>query len=648
MKSRPISLAALASSAIVAVVAIMVACAFGTSARQTSRPGRIHGVLVTSDRVEDLSSIEAIVAPTRQIADPSDQAAELFRLASKFRHQADPAREFVEGDHVHDPVKIFNVYGYCACCCATATMMALGREAGLEARGRNLVDHTVPELFYNHTWHMYDASLINYFTTERGHVVGVDDLVARRDAFIDRAHCAFLDAEDRLPARTHGARDLVDIYSVPARSTEHEQLYSVGHRMGQSLRAGEVLTRAWSNEGLYLDAAAPGPWPPPLDARGSEGSLAYLEQLDPEYPMGLIGNGELRYVPDLASGAWRDGLLSARNVASIADDARAPAIHLERSGDGEIVIPMSSSYVFLSGSVRGRLVMGRAGDTVGADISLNDGLDWTPIWDAPGVGAHDVSIDLTPHVRRRYRYLVRIRISGQAGSSGIEALAFDHHVQCAQRALPRLGRGKNHITIAAADPALATITREGNFGRAAAGLSYKDFHAEVAGLKEYEEYGALFLSGGERGTLTFPIETPGDVAGVRFGGSFRSLDPIGSIRLLVSDDHGGTWKEAETIPGPFVGYAKYVRFTDIAPGTRSLLVRYELNGKQLGVGIFVFRVDVDYHDPLGGPRPVKVTYEWLEDGAPRKDERIVERYPTTYTIQAQGVPMMKTLTIEGH
>jgi len=29
-------------------------------------------------------------------------------------------------------------------------------------------------------------------------------------------------------------------------------------------------------------------------------------------------------------------------------------------------------------------------------------------------------------------------------------------------------------------------------------------------------------------------------------------------------------------------------------------------------------------------------------------ERIVERYPTTYTIQAQGVPMMKTLTIEGH
>jgi len=30
-------------------------------------------------------------------------------------------------------------------------MMALGAEAGLEARGRNLVDHTVPELFYNHT-----------------------------------------------------------------------------------------------------------------------------------------------------------------------------------------------------------------------------------------------------------------------------------------------------------------------------------------------------------------------------------------------------------------------------------------------------------------------------------------------------------------
>lgn len=312
------------------------------------------------------------------------------------------------------------------------------------------------------------------------------------------------------------------------------------------------------------------------------------------------------------------------------------------------MIPMSSAYVFLSGALGGRFVKGGSADTIGADISLNDGLDWIPLWEAQDIGAQDVNIDLTPHVRRRYRYLLRIRIGGEAASTGVESLVLHHSIQHAQRALPRLGPGDNLITVTSPDPALATITREGSFGPRAGGLSHVDFHPEISGLKELPEFHALFLSGGERGTLTFPIETPGDVAAVRFGGSFRSLDPIGSIRLLVSDDDGESWKEAETIPGPFVGFAKYVRFTDVAPGTRRVLVRYEMNGReQLGVGIFVFRVDVDYHDPLGGPRPVKVTYDWREEGAAAKDERIIERFPTTYTIRVKGNPIMKALTIEG-
>ena len=647
MKRRPISLAAAAATAIVVVMAIMAARAVGTSILRPS-PGRIHGVLVTSDKVEDLSSLEAIVAHAENAPSERDKAEELFRLAVKFRHQAEPANEFVEGDHVHDPVKIFNVYGYCACCCATAAMMALGREAGFETRGRNLKDHTVPELFYDHTWHMFDASLINYFVTDRGHVAGVDDLLTKRGTDIDRAHCDFLGADDYLPARTHDLDDLEDLYSV-ARSTEHEQLYSVGHRMGQSLRAGEILRRSWANREHYLDEDAPGRWPPTLSGRGRAGSLAYLERFDPDYTMGLIGNGVLRYKPDLASGAWRDGLLSERNVAGIGEDARSPALHLRRSGDGELVIPMSSSYVFLSGALGGRFVKGGSEDTIGADISLNDGLDWIPIWEAQDTGAQEVNIDLTAHVRRRYRYLLRIRISGKAASSGVESLVLHHSIQHAQRALPRLGPGDNLITVTSPDPALATITREGSFGPRAGGLSHADFHPGVSGLKELPEFRALFLSGGERGTLTFPVETPGDVAAVRFGGSFRSLDPIGSIRLLVSDDEGESWKEAKTIPGPFVGYSRYVRFTDVAPGTRRVLVRYELNGReQLGVGIFVFRVDVDYHDPLAGPRPVKVTYDWREGGAgARKDERIIDRYPTTYTIRVEGNPIMKALTIEG-
>jgi len=648
MERRPISFVALSATVVVAVMAVMAARALTTSARPAAGPGRVHGVLVTSDRVEDLSSIEAIVARAGDAPTPRDKAAEIFRLAAKFRHQAEPAKEFVEGEHVHDPVKIFNVYGYCQCCCATAAVMALGRAAGLGTRGRNLREHTVPEIFYDHTWHMYDASLINYFTTERGHVAGVDDLVALRETLIDASRTDFLDTDDRLPARTHDAGDLRDIYALP-RSTEHEQLYSVGHRMGLTLRAGETLTRTWNNKGDYLDAGDPGRWPPSLTDRGRMGSLAYLERFDPDYNMGLIGSGTIRYVPPLASRAWRDGLLSERNVAGVADDARTPVLHLRRSGDGAIVIPMSSSYVFLDGAIRGRLVAGDGpGDGVAVDISLNDGLDWTTIWEAPGPGSHNVGIDLTPHVRRRYRYLARFRMTGRAASSGIESIGFHHEVQCAQRALPRLGKGDNLITVAAPEPGVATLTREGSFGPPAGGRSWRDFHPEVVNLAEHEEHRALFLSGGGTGSITFPIETPGDVRAVRFGGSFRSLDPIGGIRLLVSDDGGATWKKAEEIPGPFTGHGRYVTFDDVAPGTRELLVRYEFNGReQLGIGIFVFRVDVDYEDPLGGPRPVRVIYRWAENQVAMRDERIVERFPATYTIRTTEAPIMKSLSVEG-
>ena len=54
----------------------------------------------------------------------------------KYRHQTIPPNEFLAPDsEVHDPVKIFNVYGYCMCCCCSAVIEALNRADGREARG---------------------------------------------------------------------------------------------------------------------------------------------------------------------------------------------------------------------------------------------------------------------------------------------------------------------------------------------------------------------------------------------------------------------------------------------------------------------------------------------------------------------------------
>ncbi len=612
-------------------------------------PGRIHGVLVTSDRVEDVSSLEAIAARLSAIEDPRARAEEIFRLVVKFRHQAAPPREHLETDHVHDPIKIFNTYGYCQCCCATAAVMALGRIAGLRTRGRELLHHTVPEIFHSGAWHMYDPSLINWFLDEDGEVASVDDLAADPRAIPDRDAGGFLDDAGRLPARTHGVADLLVHYSRPDNPV-HEQRYTLGHRAVQSLRAGEAVERRWSNRGVYLDHEAPGEWPPPVEVQGAEGSLAWLARYDAGYAMGLIGQGALTWDPDLASGRYRDGILGQRNIAARAEDGRSPSIHLARAGHGECVVPVASAWVLLGGILEARVARARPEDRVGVSISLNHGLDWTPIWTAPGIGDQDVAIDLSPHIVRRYGYLLRLEIeaAGPEGS-GFESLSIRHDIQHAQRALPRLGPGANRITVSAPHPEIATKTLEGSLDPAStANASWRDHRPEVRHMEEDRDHRALYLSGAPLGSLTFKVDVPGQVAAVRFGGAFRILDPLGRIRLLVSDDDGRTWRTAEVIHGPVIGTTRFVRFTGVDPAARRVLVRYEFGGRDRhGIGLYTFRIDVDHRDPRGGMRPVRVTWAWSERGRPRTHEMTIREYPTTYAIETQASPLMTSLRIEG-
>ena len=89
-----------------------------------------------------------------------------------------------EGGNVHDAIKTFNVYGYGMCCCASANIAALGRYAGLPARGRIINAHSVPELFWDGAWRLLDASLINYFPKADGKLAGVDEIMAGAEGVV--------------------------------------------------------------------------------------------------------------------------------------------------------------------------------------------------------------------------------------------------------------------------------------------------------------------------------------------------------------------------------------------------------------------------------------------------------------------------------
>ncbi len=128
--------------AILLVILFPLASLFAVARGQGTpeRGGRISQLKVLSDKVDDVTTIENIV---KSFAKPgmSDQkrAEALWRAVVKYRYQTAPPNEHLAGDwEAHDPVKIFNVYGYCMCCCCSALLEALNREDGREARGRIL------------------------------------------------------------------------------------------------------------------------------------------------------------------------------------------------------------------------------------------------------------------------------------------------------------------------------------------------------------------------------------------------------------------------------------------------------------------------------------------------------------------------------
>ena len=66
------------------------------------------------------------------------------------------------------------------------------------------------------------------------------------------------------------------------------------------------------------------------------------------------------------------------------------------------------------------------------------------------------------------------------------------------------------------------------------------------------------------------------------------------------------------------------------------------------LGIFSFRIDADYKDPLAAKavRPFVVVYRWKEDGAEKTDRKTVDKLPFTYGINTAAVPEMVSVSYE--
>jgi hypothetical protein len=634
--------------------------------------GRVNQLKVLSDKIDDVTTVENIVKSfvKRGMSD-QERSKALWTAVVKYRHQTTPPNEHLAGDwEAHDPVKIFNVYGYCMCCCCSALVESLNREDGREAQGRILNGHSVPEVRYKNDWHMFDGSLITYFPKpENGTAAAVDEIstvvanwyashpdyhnnnqkifqLMRKDGWSGwkaegpslLAHCPYY-RNGYLPAKTHGWDATMVEYD--RKSEVYEYGYDVGHRALFSLRPGESFVREAGNRGLHINMDVDPAWDG-LKARAPENDLVYVEEFMPGYRGGVAANGVHRYAPNLAAG---DLALGAEIFDNLATGGSA-GLHVKTAGrSGVAVIPMISPYVYLGGRLRIKAAGRSATDQLTLSISTNNAGSFVKIISGPIDRSTETKIDLKEHILRRYAYWLRLELSG---SAALNILEIENDFQHAPRTLPWLGKGRNTITVAAdADSTIATrsiacrITGDPSFTKnetsTTMGLTFDNVDIK---------YDACWWKGGT-GSMTVPIEVPGDLVSVGFSAQIRARSDRDRVRITSSTNNGRTWREVTVMNGPTQGRTGHYRVSDWPRGTRKVLLRFDFAGNNT-VGVQHFRVDADYRDPMAakGARPFRVVHRWTEGGKERSHTENVTQLPARYPIQALSDPEMVSVAYE--
>ena len=97
----------------------------------TSPHPRLNNLKVLSDHIEDTTTPENILKSfVKPGMTDAARARAIWTASVKYRHQTAPPNEYLSGEwEAHDPSKIFNVYGYCMCCCSSL-LEALNRLDG--------------------------------------------------------------------------------------------------------------------------------------------------------------------------------------------------------------------------------------------------------------------------------------------------------------------------------------------------------------------------------------------------------------------------------------------------------------------------------------------------------------------------------------
>ena len=600
------------------VAAFMICHVSRARADDMAPCGVVANVKVVSDKVKDVSSLEAWKKSYINVScamSEEDRALAVWESVVAHQYQDAPPMEFLQNENnVYDALKMFNVYGHSFCGVAACEIASLARYVGLNARVSTIAAHVVPEIQWDGRWHMLDASLVNFFVMKdhppeqvngrflralsnyavpRGNIASIEEIIAAEKQWYashpeclaraagpqakphgDDAKLRQFHAADGWQGWKKGPALLTDcpFYGwdgwLPAHThgwyssmQEYDGSvyfpYEAGYSMGY-----KVNIQLRPGERLTRNWSNKGLY---VNMDGTGDRPGALD--------GKIGEGSMAYCPkfgDLAPGRIGNGTLeydvpldaslplSAWRMEGL--QAAGKLRVADRSKEGVLEIRNPTSYVYLRGEAALEAVVGPGG-SIEVFFSDNNGLDWRELARITASGPR--VIDLSRLILRRYDYRLRLVFSG--AGAGLDRLRFHHDIQHSQRPLPALDKGQNTIAFSAG-PQEGTVTIEGSSNVANKGrqLVYTDFHPELRNMKS----NLLIDPAKPRGELAYRLETPGDMTCLHIATHYRARDPRGGWDVQVSFDGGKTFKTVSRCAGPVVGFGNFVEVTDIPPRTR--------------------------------------------------------------------------------
>jgi hypothetical protein len=656
-------------------LAVVAAATMGVSVADADTAGSPVGIVshinVVSDKAPDVSSLEAWKKSFIKDGMTDEQKAiAIWESVVRYRAQDSPPREFLmsEGD-AHDPIKTFNVYGYGQCCCASSNVEGLARYLGFPAQGRSITAHSVPEIWYDNAWHLFDASLMSFFRNDKGKVASVDE-IHQSIADWRKAHPGKLDNESEAKkfgknegwkngpkvlatattydkdgingAGWHGWwSNMFEYGKLPEKGVGYSPSGSkcvsvfdygpsMGYQVNVQLREGEKLTRNWSNKGLHVNMDGGGGSPDTL----KDPNVLKQQRKFGDLAPGRLGNGTLEYNVPLKSDSFRLGMLNVENLQSGPSGVTVQ----DASKPGSLTLRMPSSYVYLSGKADVNAVVGNGG-SIEVLFSDNHGLDWKEVTKIDKSGEQD--IDLKKETFRHYDYQLKFVLNG--AGTGLSALKITHDVQQSQAALPIITSGANRITFSSG-PQEGTITYEGNVSeKSDKNVNMMDYHPVLEGVSPEK----FQIGDTGKGSVTFDVKTPGDMTRLRIDCHYRARDMNGKDfwDVEASFDGGKTFKKIDHLDKGQPASSKYMVYSDVPAGTKEALVRFAGSQKNTTC-MFDLRIDADYKEPNGGFKPVKVTYVWDENGAEKKSEHVAKAPNESWTIQCGPKTVAKSYTVE--